>query len=126
MHELPLTQSLLDLVLSHLRRAGGGRVTGIHVVLGELSGAMEDSISFYFCLLAKDTPAEAAALHFRRVPFRLACRDCGTEFAPSGLEHVCPRCESRSVRFAAGDDLRLEAIDVEEAVSVTPERSSPP
>jgi len=125
-HELPLTQGLLDLVLAQLRQAGGGRVVGIHVVLGELSGAMEDCIRFHWDILSPSTPAEGAELHFRRIPYLLGCRDCETSFPPSGREHVCPRCGGRHIRFIAGDDLRLEALDVEPAAVDSRERSSQP
>ena len=125
MHELPLTQSLVDLVLSHLRAAGGGRVTAVHVVIGELSGAMEDSIGFYWEILARDTPAEGAALRFRRIPFLLGCHDCDVTFPPSGTEHRCPRCGGRSLHFVAGDDLRLEALDVEPEPAAATRSPSP-
>ena len=33
MHELPITQSILDLVVDHARRAGATRVTDVHLIL---------------------------------------------------------------------------------------------
>jgi Zn finger protein HypA/HybF involved in hydrogenase expression len=38
MHELGVTQAILEVVLKHAREAGAGRVQRIHLVVGDLSG----------------------------------------------------------------------------------------
>lgn len=115
-HELPITQSLLDLVLEHAARAGGARVTDVHLKLGTLAGIVADSVQFYWGILTEGTPAAGARLHFLRVPATFACKDCAHEFVAAGEVFDCPGCGSARVRLAAGDDFQLEAIDVEPVV----------
>ncbi len=114
MHELAITQGLLDLVLAHAARAGGGRVTGVHVVSGELSGIMDDSVQFYWDTLSEGTPAAGARLHFRRVPLAFTCLACDSRFVAGGESYACPRCGSPRVRVASGREFDLEAIDLED------------
>jgi hydrogenase nickel incorporation protein HypA/HybF len=99
---------------------------GVHIVLGELSGAMEDCIRFYWDILSPGTPALGAQLHFRRIPYLLVCRDCDTRFPPAGTEHVCPRCGGREIRLLTGDDFYLESLEVEPGVAESLERSPQP
>jgi len=76
-HELAITQAILDTALRHAEQA---RVTSVHALylrLGELSGLAPDSIQFYFDLLSKGTCAEGAQLHFERFSPRARCRVCG-------------------------------------------------
>ena len=124
MHELPITQAVLDLVLEHADRAGAERITDIQLVIGELSSYVDDSIQFYWDIISRDTPAEGARLHFRRVPLQFECRDCRAVFTPDGESFRCTACSSEHVRVAAGDELRVEAIDVEEAPAAAAFRST--
>jgi hydrogenase nickel incorporation protein HypA/HybF len=113
MHELPITENLLKLVLEHAGRAGAGRVTDVHLVIGALSSVMGESVQFYWDILTEGTPASSSRLHFRRVPTTFACKECQHTFEPARDDFICPACSSVMVRVVAGDDLRLEAIDVE-------------
>ena len=42
MHELAVTQSIMDIVLRHAGRAGAQRVVAINLVIGELTGFVDD------------------------------------------------------------------------------------
>ena len=113
MHELPITENLLKLVLEHAERASAGQVTDVHLVIGALSSVMGESVQFYWDILTEGTAAAGSKLHFRRVPTTFACRECQHTFEPKRDDFFCPECSSPWVRVVAGDDLRLEAIDVE-------------
>ncbi|MEW6401478.1 MAG: hydrogenase maturation nickel metallochaperone HypA [Chloroflexota bacterium] len=110
MHELPVTQSILDIALRH---AEGKRITGIHIVMGELSQLVDDSIQFYWDMIAKDTVAEGAKLHFRRVPAEFQCMVCFEKYPPKGDQFSCPYCGSVGAKIVAGEEFFMEAIDVE-------------
>ncbi len=117
MHELPITQGILDLVLDHAARAGAARVTAVHLVIGGLSGVVDDSVRFCWDLISGGTPAQGAVLDFRRVPLRLACQECQTLFAPDGVSFDCPACGVRATRVVEGREFRVESIDVEDPVA---------
>jgi hydrogenase nickel incorporation protein HypA/HybF len=113
MHELAVTQSILDIALRHARTAGARRIVGIHLRLGQLSSMVDDSVQFYWDIISADTPAQGAQLRFERVPAELCCLECGRIFRPGADTFDCPACSSPHVRVHSGDDLRVESIDVE-------------
>ena len=113
MHELSVTESLLNIALQHAERADAKRVTDLHLVIGELASMVDDSIQFYWDIIAKDTIAEQALLHFNRVPAELQCMTCFEKYHPTDRELACPKCNSVNTRIIAGEEFRLESIDVE-------------
>ena len=117
MHELPVTQSMLDIALDRATKAGARRITDIHLVMGELSTNVDESVQFYWDIIAKGTLAEGARLHFRRIPAELQCISCGTKYGLDGGELVCPNCGSAGSRILAGEEFSLEAIDIDDQES---------
>ena len=113
MHELSVTESLLNIALQHAEKAGAKRVTDLHIVIGELASMVDDSIQFYWDIIAKDTIAEQATLHFRRVPAQLQCMTCFEKYHPTDRELACPKCNGVNTKIIAGEEFRLESIDVE-------------
>lgn len=113
MHELSVTQALLDLALEHAKKAKAARVDGIYVEVGRLSSYVDDSIQFYWDILSQGTMAEGAQLHFKRIPFEMQCNECDVTFYPDPDTFDCPHCGSREVHVAAGEELRMTAIDIE-------------
>jgi len=122
MHELSVTEALLGVALKHAEAAKAGRVTDVHVVIGQLSTVVDESVQFYWDLISAGTAAEGARLHFRRVAARLQCDDCGQCYAPAAEVLACPSCGSTQVRVTAGEELYLEALEVEEAGGGRPEK----
>lgn len=110
MHELSVTESILDITLRH---AGGKVVTDIYLVVGQMSSIVDDSVSFYWDFVSQGTTAQTARLHFRRIPAEFACQDCDQRYPPSELDLACPACGSTQVRLVKGDEFYVEAIEVE-------------
>lgn len=115
MHELAVTESILEISLRHAQKARATRITDLYLVIGQLSSIMDDSVQFYWDIIAKDTLAEGARLHFKRIPAELQCLDCGNTYAPSKEILACPQCHSIRVKFTAGEEFQLESIEVETA-----------
>ncbi len=113
MHELAITQSMLDLVLEQAKQAGAKKVEKIYLIIGEMSGYVEESVQFYFDFFSKGTIAEGAALSFTMVPATARCRSCGKVFKVKEFEWVCPDCNQSSLEITAGNELRVESIEVE-------------
>jgi hydrogenase nickel incorporation protein HypA/HybF len=113
MHELSVTQSVLEIALTHAERAGAKRVLAIDLVIGELASILDDSVQFYWDLIAKGTRAEGALLRFTRLPLELRCSECGRVFSPDADHFGCPDCSSSHVRVSQGEELRVESIEVE-------------
>lgn len=111
MHELPVTQSILEMALEHAPHEA--RITDLYMVLGELASIVDDSVQFYWDLISAGTAAAGATLHFRRVVARMCCHDCGQEYSPRE-SLTCPACHSRRVIVIAGEEFYLESIAVEQ------------
>jgi len=114
MHELAVTESLLEIAIRHARAQNAHRITDLYLVLGQWSSIVDDSIQFYWDSLSDGTIAQGATLHFRRVPVLLACLDCGTEYHPTNEEFACPHCGGTHTKIKTGEEFKLEAIDVDE------------
>ena len=113
MHELPITESILEIALRHAEKACAKRITDIHLVIGQLSSIVDESVFFYWDIVSKDTIAEGAELHFRRIQTQLLCLDCNQRYHPGNEDLACPSCQSSKVKVIAGEEFSLEAIEVD-------------
>jgi hydrogenase nickel incorporation protein HypA/HybF len=113
MHELSVTESLLKIAVEHAEKANARRVTDLNIVIGDLASMVDESIQFYWDIIAKDTIAEQATLHFRRVRAELQCNTCGEKYHPTDKELICPKCGGVGAKIIAGEEFALESIDVE-------------
>jgi len=114
MHELPVTQSILDIALRHAQKANASRILAINLTIGELTGFVDDSIQFYFDFLSQDTPAAGARLSIERIPPCARCRLCGVEYAPPDSRlWTCPECGALGGDVIAGKEFFVSSIEVE-------------
>jgi hydrogenase nickel incorporation protein HypA/HybF len=113
MHELSLTQSLLDLALRHAEQAGALKVTELNLVIGTLSSYVDESIQFCWEAISRGTLCEGSVLRFHRVPAELVCQNCQTSYCLDNELLPCPQCHSAQVRITTGDDFRLDSIEIE-------------
>jgi hydrogenase nickel incorporation protein HypA/HybF len=114
MHELSITQSILDITLRHAEKARAQRILAVNLIIGDLTGFVGESIQFYFDFLTKDTPAQGARLNIERVAARTRCRACGAEYAPP--DHrlwSCPECEALGGEIIAGKEFSVSSIEIE-------------
>ena len=119
MHELAVTQSLLELALNKAQASHAIRVTELNLVIGRLASSVDDSVQFYFDALSAGTLCENAQLHFRRLPASLSCLDCGAAYTLERDLEPCPHCGGANVRVTGGDEFYLESIEIEAGESVT-------
>lgn len=110
MHELPVTQSVLEIILNHAGEAR--RITDIHLVIGQLASFVDESVQFYWDIISQGTIAEGARLHFRREPAVMLCYDCGYRYYLGG-DFTCPNCGSDIVAVESGEEFYIESIEVE-------------
>lgn len=111
MHELAVTESILEIALRHGREAGAERITDLFLVIGELSSVVDDSVQFYWNIISEGTAAAESTLHFRRISGRLGCRTCDHTYSPRE-DLPCPVCGSLEIDILAGEEFYLEAIEV--------------
>ncbi|MFA5628692.1 MAG: hydrogenase maturation nickel metallochaperone HypA [Dehalococcoidales bacterium] len=113
MHELEITRSLVKVALDEAQKANAKKLTAVNVVLGEMSGAVDDSVAFYFELMTKDTIGEGAKINFRKVPMQAKCCNCGSTVNPRDVFWECEKCHSMDIEMIAGKELYIESIEVD-------------
>lgn len=119
MHELAITQSILDIALRHAQKANATRITDLYLVIGELSTVVDDSVQFYWDFISEGTPAVGAQLHFQRIGAEFLCESCGHAYSLRE-DLTCPACGSAKVRVTAGDEFFLDAIDIDQTPEPEP------
>ena len=108
MHELSITQSVVDTVCE---RAAGRTVHKVTVEVGALIAVVPEAMLFCFDVVAAGTVAAGAALEIERRPAVVHCRDCGGDFEPPDLILLCP-CGSADVVVTAGLQLQIRSMEV--------------
>jgi len=113
MHELPITENILEIVIKHANNAGAQKVNSINIVIGKLASVVDDSVQFYWDIIAKGTIAEEANLKFIRIPIKFLCQDCKNEFSPTDNEFSCSECKSINLKLLSGREFYIESIEIE-------------
>ena len=108
MHELSITQSVVDAVLEHV---GEARVLSVRVRVGRLSGVVPDAMRFCFELITEGTALQDARLEIIEPPGTACCATCGLEFGLSDLILLCP-CGSADVAVRTGRELEIASVEV--------------
>ena len=113
MHELAVTQNLLDLALKHAEESNAKKITALYLVIGQLSSIVDDSVQFYWNFITENTLAAGSRLEFRRISPLMYCLDCQSQYTPADGDLSCPACFGIHVKILEGDEFRLEAIDID-------------
>lgn len=113
MHELSVTESLLNLALSHASQANATRVTAVNIVIGRLASIVDDSVQFYWDFVAEDSICAGAKLNFERRPAVLHCTDCSTDFTIEQDMTPCPKCGGMHTAIISGEEFYLDSIEIE-------------
>ncbi len=116
MHELSISSAVLESVLRH---AAGRRVSEVKLRVGHLRQVVPDSLEFYWDIVTRETVCEGSLLDQEIVAGRLACAPCGREWEIDMPIFRCPTCGGSEVSVAAGDELEVESIEVEEEPACT-------
>ena len=101
MHELAVTQSILEIANQHAAQAGAVRVTNLYIsLLGSFPALWMTPSSSIGDIVSRARCAKERPLHFERIPPRLRW-DCGTSYTLPGELIACPHRQSiahRSIR----------------------------
>lgn len=111
MHEMGITQGILDAAIEAVEAKGGGSINEIRISVGELTEVVDDALQFAFEALRQGTMAEGATLSVAHVAARSRCGQCGTEFEHGRFDAQCPDCDNPFVEPVTGRELRIDSID---------------
>lgn len=109
MHEMAITQSVVDAVCTH---AAGRRVLAVNLEVGTLTAVIPDTMRFCFDLAAEGTVAAGAQLHIDMPKGRAHCKTCGQDFELPDPILLCTNCGSANVRVISGRQLQILSMEV--------------
>jgi len=114
MHELSITQNILEIALDYATQNQAHKIVEVHLQIGEITDFDDEWIQRYFDFVSKGTIAEGAKLRIARVAARLRCRQCLFIFPlnKSTWDTQCPSCQEKEGDLISGREFRVEALEV--------------
>lgn len=116
MHELPITESILNIVLKHAQLHNASRVVTVHLQVGALTDLKDEWLNRYFDYLSKDTKAKGAKLKIERMPLIAQCDSCQNSYE-ADLKQIgnliCPLCGADRGTALSGKDYFVKSMEVE-------------
>jgi len=99
-HELGITQGIIDRAREAAQANGALRVTDLYLTMTAAADFSQDSIKMYFEMLSdEDEFFRGATLHFDHRPVAATCLSCSDEFNADAPHPVCPQCGSLLVQL---------------------------
>lgn len=108
MHELAITESLVNGVADHV---GDATVVRVVVHIGRLSGIVPEALGQCFELCALGTQLEGATLEIVDVPGRGVCRHCSALLDTNDPVPLCT-CGSIDVDVVQGREMLVKEVEV--------------
>lgn len=112
MHEMSLTESIVEIACEEARRQSATRVTRVRIEVGALGHAEPEALEFCFAAVSAGTLAEGATLEIERTPGAGWCLDCGRTVALSERFGACPECGNYRVQMTQGDELKIRELEI--------------
>ncbi|MCL1975963.1 MAG: hydrogenase maturation nickel metallochaperone HypA [Firmicutes bacterium] len=113
MHELALTQSILNIALTEATVHRANRVLKINIKVGVLSGILPELVQEYFNIVSCGTAAEQALLLIEKMPARISCFDCGAHGITESYIFTCPACNSSHISLLEGREFYVDSLEIE-------------
>lgn len=110
MHEDSLVLSLLKQIDELVVQRGGGRVVGVRVEAGPLSGIEPALFAEAFRRRREEHDAAEAELQIESVGLSCRCRGCLQDYIVEELRFVCPLCGGDAVDVIGGDTVVLKSF----------------
>lgn len=113
MHELGITQSIVDIADRTAREQGAVRVVSVTVEIGTLSGVIPESVEFCYSACCKGTLLEQSQLLIETVPGKGRCPECQLELEINPFTFACPACGTLGLERLQGEELRIKELEVD-------------
>lgn len=111
MHEVSIMEEAVRLAVDAAKCSGAGRVTGMRLRVGSLSGVVPDALRFAFDVACRGTPAEGACLEIEPVAAACWCPRCRSEFAAADFLNECPSCHKISGDLQRGREIEIATVE---------------
>lgn len=112
MHEYALVDNIFQILNGKIKELDIKQITEVKLVIGEMTGAEERTLSACFEIFAKNTVAEGAQVIFDRRPLKGKCPDCDIDFKIERYRFICPQCNGHKVEVISGREFYIDSISV--------------
>lgn len=113
MHELSLTQNLIEIAEEHARRENATAITSVTMEIGALSGVLPEAVEFAFEACTKGTLADGATLNIHHIPALGRCQKCGQDCEMESLLDGCSACGSFALDILKGQEMALIEMEID-------------
>jgi hydrogenase nickel incorporation protein HypA/HybF len=119
-----ITAEVIAAVSQAAEREHAVRVNRVTLTIGGLTAIMPDALHFAWEALTPGTVVEGARLEIIEVPGRSRCGECQTESEHDQYDRICPKCGNFLCEVIAGNELRIDGVDVELPGEAAPAEAS--
>ncbi len=113
MHEMALTESIVEIAVESAKREGAVHVRRVFVEIGTLSHIEPEALLFCFSAVSAGTIAEGATLEISLVAGAGWCMDCSQTVPLAERFGPCPNCGGFHVQMSAGNEMRVKELEVD-------------
>ncbi len=116
MHELQVTEQILNIALKYADMNDVNRIISIELRVGEMSDLEDEWMQKYFDSLSEDTIAKGAKLKIEKTPVVMECDECAHSFQVNIREMkeiLCPECSSKKCTLKSGREYYVKNMEVE-------------
>lgn len=113
MHEYPITQQIIKICEKQCKEAEAAAVKSVHLVVGERSGYVAESVKMYFDIISEGTACHGAEIVITQTRSKLRCPSCGELFERELLSFACPKCGTDGEPTDIGREFYVDYIEVE-------------
>lgn len=113
MHELGITQSIVEIAEQTARNEGAGQVLSVTVEIGELSGVVPEAVEFCYEACTQGTMLQGSRLVIIPVAGAGVCADCGIDVKIDNMTFSCPACGSYALQRTRGEELNIREVEIE-------------
>jgi len=113
MHELPIMEDVLDIILKYSERNKVTKVLSITIEIGALSDMEPEWINYYFKKISRRTLAEEAFLKINKIAPKLKCKVCHTSHVyKEPKELTCYQCGNSDWQLVADSHYTIKEMEV--------------
>ena len=112
MHELSLSNGMLEIIQKQAVEDGFDRVLVVRLEVGALSCVEREALSFCFESITRGSVAEGARLEILDVAGEAWCWDCEAVVPLARRGEACERCAGYRLKVRDGEQVRIKELEV--------------
>lgn len=130
MHEMSLVRNIVQIVKEEAEAANAGKITAVHLVVGEGRDIVEHLLQSMFQYFARGTVMEDAKVVLEHIPYMVRCNQCQTEFHLEIMRPEkwrCPNCGAyKDYTLVSGNEFYISRIEAQRKQGASAQKDGKP